>query len=174
MNVAYRFDAESKLRIPVDKIRSLIALAFDDWAQETNLDFYEVSNNKSADIVITFEGRYKEYYNTFLCVMSNDALAHAFPPGKHRVSGDIHVSEFIIWDYETLTGQTSDWGLKSFFTTILHEIGHSLGLGHSKDENALMYPYESPFNNRITEDDSKAIQILYGKPKRGQLIKMKN
>jgi len=99
--------------------------------------------------------------------MSNDALAHAFPPGINRLNGDIHISELFTWDYKALYGQVPDWGSKSFFTTILHEIGHSLGLGHSKDENSLMFPYENI--NHITAEDSKAIQSLYGKPKEKKL-----
>ena len=42
-----------------------------------------------------------------------------------------------------------------------HEIGHLLGLDHSEDENALMFPY---INNALKprEDDIIKIQQLYG------------
>ena len=44
-----------------------------------------------------------------------------------------------------------------------HEIGHLLGLDHSNDPDALMYPY---INDALEprEDDTKKIQRLYGKP----------
>ena len=42
-----------------------------------------------------------------------------------------------------------------------HEIGHLLGLDHSNDEDALMYPY---INNALKprDDDITKIQKLYG------------
>ena len=46
-----------------------------------------------------------------------------------------------------------------------HELGHSLGLGHSKDRESIMYAYykSSMPASGLTDDDVKAIQYLYGK-----------
>lgn len=52
------------------------------------------------------------------------------------------------------------------FSVVAHEFGHSLGLGHSKDPNALMYPKYKFFESKgfqLSHDDLTAIQSLYGK-----------
>jgi hypothetical protein len=51
-----------------------------------------------------------------------------------------------------------------FQATATHELGHTLGLGHSTDPNALMYPYISPAtcaNPYPRSDDIAGIQALY-------------
>lgn len=57
----------------------------------------------------------------------------------------------------------------SFFYTLLHELGHSLGLGHSSKPESIMYPW---YSNKRTEtdlydDDIFGIEQLYG-PKPGK------
>ena len=48
----------------------------------------------------------------------------------------------------------------------VHEFGHSLGLDHSGVSNSVMSPYFNGFRRdfRLTEDDIKGIQSMYGKP----------
>lgn len=49
-----------------------------------------------------------------------------------------------------------------FFIFFLFQLGHALGLDHSYDENAIMYPiYRNEFKG-LHEDDRKGIQSLYG------------
>lgn len=52
------------------------------------------------------------------------------------------------------------------FMVAAHEFGHSLGLSHSDDPGALMYPlysYRNPDTFVLPQDDVKGIQHLYGK-----------
>jgi predicted Zn-dependent protease len=46
----------------------------------------------------------------------------------------------------------------------LHEIGHALGLGHSTDSGAIMYPSAGPNNRSLDQSDIAGIQSLYGAP----------
>ena len=45
-----------------------------------------------------------------------------------------------------------------------HELGHTLGLDHSKDRNAVMYPYvhDDGRGSRLEADDRAAIAQVYG------------
>lgn len=44
--------------------------------------------------------------------------------------------------------------------TILHELGHVLGLGHSDQKDSVMY--FAPTENALSSDDIQGIQFLYG------------
>lgn len=46
----------------------------------------------------------------------------------------------------------------------LHELGHALGLAHSTDPNAVMYPSAGPGNQNLDGSDIAGIQALYGGP----------
>lgn len=53
----------------------------------------------------------------------------------------------------------------NFLYAATHELGHSLGLAHSSDPNAVMYPtygevYSKDF--KLSQDDINGIQKLYG------------
>lgn len=57
----------------------------------------------------------------------------------------------------------SDYNL---FLVAAHEFGHSLGLSHSSDPGALMYPnyaFNEPSTYALHQDDINGIQALYGK-----------
>lgn len=53
----------------------------------------------------------------------------------------------------------------NLFAVAAHELGHSLGLSHSKDPSAVMYPSYRPHSrtqHSLSRDDTLGIQKLYG------------
>ncbi|XP_055613709.1 matrix metalloproteinase-2-like [Uranotaenia lowii] len=137
-------------------IRSLIAKAFSEWSKVTNLDFFEVKD-VNADIEILFGHQFHPLRNG-KCWFEDPigTLAHALPPER----GDIHFNSLYFFD--------NGASLQDFFDTALHEIGHSLGLGHSRSKASLMYPYHQNQFSKPQPIDVRNIQALYGKRQRSR------
>uniref|UniRef100_F7DG83 Matrix metalloproteinase-27 n=1 Tax=Callithrix jacchus TaxID=9483 RepID=F7DG83_CALJA len=124
------------------------------WSKVTPLTFTKISKG-IADIMIAFRtrvhGRCPRYFDGPLGV-----LGHAFPPGP-GLGGDTHFDEDENW--------TTDGTGFSLFLVATHEFGHALGLSHSSDQTALMFPnYVSldPRKYPLSQDDISGIQSIYG------------
>ncbi|XP_068172621.1 transforming growth factor beta regulator 1 [Antennarius striatus] len=127
------------------------------WSDAAPLRFTRVNHNK-ADVVFTFVRRTHGDYFPF--DGPRGVLAHAFNPGD-GIGGDVHFDEDETWTV----------GRKgySLFAVATHEIGHSLGLSHSRDPSAIMYPtyrQQSSSQYSLSKDDVLGIRALYGNPTR--------
>jgi hypothetical protein len=81
-------------------------------------------------------------------------LAHTFAPppiSSEPLAGDSHFDDAETWRIG------SDFDV---FSIALHELGHALGLAHSDDPNAVMYPYYRIWTG-LQADDKAAILLLY-------------
>ena len=127
--------------------------AFEAWAGASGLSFEQVDGE--ADITITFER--DEHGDPYPFDGSNGVLGHTFFPSAGDRRGQIHLNAEKFW---TL-GEGGEFDL---LTTLLHEIGHALGLEHSTNQAAVMFPgYKGPWRV-LTSDDVDAIQRRYGDP----------
>ena len=79
-------------------------------------------------------------------------MAHAYGSGGERAPC-VHFDETDDWTDET-----------KVYNTALHELGHSLGLGHSDDSNAAMFSGLHLDGKEISigQDDINGIRALYG------------
>ena len=86
-------------------------------------------------------------------------IAHAYFPGQGDISGDAHFDAAEAWSVTPYRGI-------QLLNTLTHEIGHSLGLEHSRVPGYIMAPQYKGWDAdlRLVEDDIKGIQYLYGKP----------
>ncbi|KAM4726212.1 collagenase 3-like [Anableps anableps] len=124
------------------------------WAKVTPLTFTKI-NSGTADIMISFGRQSHGDYYPF--DGPDGTLAHAFAPSPD-IGGDAHFD-----DDETFTFRSSSGYV--LFLVAAHEFGHSLGLSHSDDRTALMYPlysYKNPDTFVLPQDDVRGIQSLYG------------
>ncbi|XP_044141114.1 matrix metalloproteinase-18-like [Bufo gargarizans] len=130
-----------------------IQRAFKVWSDVTPLTFTRIYSGVS-DIEISFAAQVHNDYYPF--DGPHGTLAHAFAPSS-GIGGDAHFDED-----ETWTSGSNGYNL---FIVAAHEFGHSLGLFHSSDPSALMYPtyhFTEPSEFRLPEDDVNGIQSLYG------------
>uniref|UniRef100_A0A670IV30 Peptidase metallopeptidase domain-containing protein n=1 Tax=Podarcis muralis TaxID=64176 RepID=A0A670IV30_PODMU len=121
------------------------------WSDVTPLTFTRVYG-KPADIKISFAAR--SHGDNIPFDGPGGQLAHAFSPA---FGGSVHFDENEPW--------ARDLKGTNLFLVAAHEFGHVLGLGHSSNPEALMFP---TYRNRdlknfgLHMDDIEGIQQLYG------------
>ncbi|XP_003415651.1 stromelysin-2 [Loxodonta africana] len=144
------------LDLPRDAVDAAIEKALKVWEEVTPLTF---SRNKEgeADIMISFAVR--EHGDFFPFDGPGATVAHAYAPGP-GINGDVHFDDDERW--------TEDKTGTNLFLVAAHELGHSLGLFHSANPEALMYPVYNPLTDlarfHLSQDDVNGIQSLYGPP----------
>ncbi|XP_022134258.1 metalloendoproteinase 3-MMP-like [Momordica charantia] len=136
---------------PQDKVGAVVA-AFNEWDSKTKFSFTRVANNVRADITISFQrGNHGDGYPFD---GPGGVLAHAFAPtdGRLHLDGD---------DRYAVGAVPGNFDTSS---VVVHEIGHIMGLGHSNDPQAIMYPYinDGVVKATLQQDDLNGIRALYG------------
>ncbi|KFV91520.1 Interstitial collagenase [Fulmarus glacialis] len=135
-------------------VEEAIAKAFQLWSSVTPLRFTRMYSGQ-ADIMISFAAGFHGDFYSF--DGPGGTLAHAYPPSS-GIGGDAHFDEDENW-----TKFTTNNGY-NLFLVAAHELGHSLGLGHSNVFGALMYPIymaRDTRDYRLPQDDIDGIQALY-------------
>jgi predicted Zn-dependent protease len=128
------------------------------WAQQANVNFvvvpdsgapmgsssYEQGDPTMGDIRV---GGYNFGTNSL-------AAAYQPPPvNNYSIAGDIQLN----------TGQAFNIGTTyDLFTVAAHEFGHALGLYHSTQSSAMMYPTYTCMKSALSSDDIAGIQAMYG------------
>ncbi|NLY02133.1 MAG: matrixin family metalloprotease [Rhodopirellula sp.] len=138
--------AELDAVAPRDVWQREFARALQTWANHSNLNFFE-----STD-----DGTMRGLQGTIrlAAIPHNYGIAYAVPPSTSLVGGDIVLNA---------NASFAMTGFNDLYTTLVHESGHSLGLGHTLAESAVMRAYAGrPLPGGVGLDDIISIQALYG------------
>ncbi|KAL7098606.1 hypothetical protein ACP275_09G028100 [Erythranthe tilingii] len=129
-----------------------IELAFKEWASVTNFKFEPTRKFDGAHVRILFlHGQHGDDL-PFGGPEPVGGVAHSYPPPI----GEVHFDAGLKWSNK---GERNAFDIK---TVGLHELGHILGLGHSSDANAVMYPIvHLGETKKLDADDIKGIKALY-------------
>jgi len=129
------------------------------WSAVANVTFVQVPDDGAAFNAPTASGDIRFGGHAFDGALG--VLAHCYypPANGNTAAGDCHFDSGETWKL----GVSGGTGI-SIFQVAAHEIGHALGLAHSTDINALMYPYYSEAFTGPQADDIAGIQAIYGAP----------
>jgi len=141
-------------------------IAFFFWNEKTDIDFIEIPKDKigthgypeKKDIELLCSFERSTHGDPYPFDGPGRTLAHAFYPLTNAgLSGDVHFDDDEEYTYKSAKGKNLLW-------VATHEIGHSLGLAHSSNRDAVMYPWYTAYNPdmKLLDDDVLGIQTLYG------------
>ena len=140
--------------IPGDALeRQAFNLAMTTWDLEIPNKLVAVKANENPDIRLFFQtGEENEYFR-----LNPSTLALTYLPLGINTDGKIQFNDDINW---VVTGGTEPVSY-NLLSTMIHEIGHSLGLFHSDGIDHMMFPI---YNNLLDlhQHDIDEIVLKYG------------
>jgi matrix metalloproteinase-14 (membrane-inserted) len=129
-----------------------IARAFQVWSDVTPMNFI---HKKEGKVHIDIRFVISEHGDGDPFDGPGNTLAHAYFP---QYGGDAHFDDEEYWTIDSYSGT-------NLFQVAAHELGHSLGLGHSSVRESLMAPFYQRYKPsfQLHKDDILGIQALYGR-----------
>ena len=136
-----------------DEERDVVREAIAAWEAVCGIDFVEVDDSAFANIRIGWQP-----------YSDSDGVGGTVGVSTSWFIGDTTIEVGIAFD------PREGWTDELFYDTVLHEIGHAMGIDHSDVLNAVMSghpatPYADQIGrDQLTPDDIAAAQALYGQP----------
>lgn len=147
-------------RLPFLTVQAEIVRGLTEWTRHANIRLTPGGSVGTTRTIHIFFGR-GWHGDEYAFDGVGRVLAHTFypsPPNGEPIAGDMHFDDDETWR----TGASID-----LFSVALHEAGHALGLGHSDQPGAVMYPYYR-MTAALNSDDIAGIRALYGAPESEQ------
>lgn len=140
--------------------RATITSALQAWSGAANVTFQQVGDGTPADIEIGFG-----YLQTFLHPSEIGLTTYRSSGAAFSAPVTVQLedpAQVPVWS----NGQTYAYQGTSatLYQVALHELGHALGLNHSSDPQAVMYPVAQASNSTLSLADIAGMQSLYGAP----------
>lgn len=159
--VTWNFDSGAGFSEPVtDPYRTVITSALVAWGHAANINFQQTADNANANIQIGWSPLQStvdpsdigltSYYTTATSQISSATIQLEDPAEDPLLS--------------TPQGYTWSGSTSTLYQVALHELGHALGLDHSTDPQAIMYPTAQTTNPVLSLADVAGMQQLYGAP----------
>jgi predicted Zn-dependent protease len=144
---------ESSSRYYKSIYKEYVGYAFDVWQKaDSRVQYAFTNNSRDADIEIIFiENLGRKYDENYLGLTEYDVSRN----------NEIEYSKIQISLIKFGNEKVTDGEIKA---TIVHELGHAFGLGHSDSETDIMYPYIDPEHSgemtydELSRGDKEAVQ----------------
>lgn len=140
-------------RLPDYVVQTEIMRALATWSKYVKVDF-SPGRSPASDRTINILFGSREHGDGYPFDGPGGMLAHTFFPAPiniEPIAGDVHLDGDEGWRVGAYT---------DLFSVALHELGHALGLGHSDQKDAVMYPYYRLVSD-LAQPDIDAIRELY-------------
>jgi predicted Zn-dependent protease len=144
---------ESSSRHYKSTYKDYVSYAFNVWQKaDSRVQYTFTNNSRNADIELIFvENLGKKYDENYLGLTEYDM----------NRNNEIEYSKIQISLLKLGNKKVSDGEIKA---TIIHELGHAFGLGHSENEGDIMYPFIDPDHSpdktydELSRGDKEAVQ----------------
>lgn len=153
-SLTYNFSNQSN-DLDVQVQRNVVRAAMNKWADVTALTFREDSGRPEVRV-----GWYGGDHGDGFPFAAN-VLAHAFYPNPgmadaNALFSDLHFNDALTW-LVTDGGSIAPAG--NLESVAVHEMGHSLGLDHSDNPQAVMYPFDYG-QETLQDDDIQGVRSM--------------
>ena len=153
VNLGYFF-SDLTAKVPSTTVEAEVIRAMGEWTKVARVQFSPATSATAARTV-SVKFATGDHGDGSPFDGPGGILAHTFyPSNPEPIAGDLHMDDAEGWH----AGTNID-----VYTVALHELGHALGLGHTDQPGAIMYPYYK-FPSQISVDDIAGVQLLYGAP----------